>query len=98
MPLFTAPAVEVGRAPLTERASAILRDEIANGALANIAAASQIWSAQRRDPATPETVRPPAWGLGGLLDTVPDLPAPPPRLPAAARLPAPVADQPPARG
>src|SRR5918997_793454 len=34
---------------LTERAEAVLRDEMAGGALANIAAASQVWSAHRRD-------------------------------------------------
>jgi len=95
MPLSAASGVEGGTgAPLAERASAILRDEIANGALANIAAASQVWSAHRRDLVTPETVRHLASELGGLLDTVLDLLVPPPRSPAAAALtiPATLAD------
>jgi hypothetical protein len=40
--------VDRGTPALAERVRAILRDEIA-GALANIAAASQVWSAHRRN-------------------------------------------------
>jgi hypothetical protein len=79
------------RPALTDRAAAILRDEIANGALANIAAANRVWSAHRRDLLTPEAARRLAAELGGLLGTVLDLlvPAPPasgtsPPPPAAA--------------
>jgi hypothetical protein len=64
---------------LTERAAAILRDEIANGALANIAAASRVWPAHRLDLIAPEATRRMVAELGGLLDTVLDLLAPPPR-------------------
>jgi hypothetical protein len=64
---------------LAERAAAILRDEIANGALANIAAANRVWSTHRRDLITPEAARRLAAELGGLLDTVLDLLAPMPR-------------------
>ena len=62
---------------LTERATAILRDEIANGALANIAAASRVWPAHRLDLIAPEATRRLMAELGGLLDTVLDLLAPP---------------------
>jgi hypothetical protein len=64
---------------LAERAAAILRDEIANGALANIAATNQVWSAHRRDLIAPEVARRLAAEVGGLLDTVVDLLAPVPR-------------------
>jgi hypothetical protein len=75
---------------LTERAEAVLRDEMAGGALANIAAASQVWSAHRRDLVLPEVTRRLAAEVGGLLDTVLDLLAPVPRSPAASSLPPPV--------
>jgi hypothetical protein len=68
----------VGTATLGERAAAILRDEIEHGALANVAAASQVWSAHHRDLFTPEAARRLAAGFGGLLDTVLDLLTPPP--------------------
>lgn len=71
---------------LAERATAILRDEIANGALANIAAARRVWPAPRLDLITPEATRRLLAELGGLLDTVLDLLAPPP--PAAVPDPA----------
>ena len=64
---------------LAERATAILRDEIANGALANVAAASRVWPAPRLDLITPEATRRLVAELGGLLDTVLDLLAPPPQ-------------------
>jgi hypothetical protein len=73
--------VEGGIRTLIERAAAILCDEIANGALANIATASQLWPAHRRDRMTPEATRRPETDYGGLLDTVLDLLAP--RPPAA---------------
>jgi hypothetical protein len=72
---------------LAERVSAILRDEIADGALANIAAASQVWSAHRRDLVMPEMTHRLAAELGGLLDILLDLLAPLPRSPAASSLP-----------
>jgi hypothetical protein len=68
---------------LTERAAAILRDEIANGALTNIAAASRVWPAHRLGLMTPEATRRLVAEFGGLLDTVLDLLAPPPRSSAA---------------
>jgi hypothetical protein len=71
---------------LAERATAILRDEMANGALANVAAASRVWPAPRLDLITPEATRRLLAELGGLLDTVLDLLAPPP--PAAVPAPA----------
>lgn len=67
-----------GSPTLAERATAVLRDEIANGALANIAAASQVWPADRPPLIAQEALRRPAAELGGLLDTVLDLLAPPP--------------------
>jgi hypothetical protein len=83
----------VGTTTLGERAAAILRDEIEHGALANITAASQVWSAHHRDLLTPKVTRRLAAEFGGLLDTVLDLLTPPPRSaadsplpPAAARL------------
>jgi hypothetical protein len=63
---------------IAERVDAILRDEIANGALSNIVAAGQVWSAHRRDLVLPETTRRVAVELGGFLDAVLDLVAPPP--------------------
>ena len=83
--------LDSGTPTLAERATAILHDEIANGALANIAAASQVWSAHRRDLIAPEATRRLAAELGGLLDTVLDLLAPPPRSSAASSLPPPAA-------
>ncbi|MBB3084086.1 hypothetical protein [Geodermatophilus sabuli] len=68
---------------------AILRDEIAGGALANIAAASRLRSPQLRDLVVPEMTRRLATEVGGLLDTVLDLLAPLPRPPAASSPPPP---------
>ena len=81
----------VGTLTLGERAAAILRDEIEHGALANIAAASQVWSTHHRDLLTPEVTRRLAAEFGGLLDTVLDLLTPPPRSVAASSLPPPAA-------
>jgi hypothetical protein len=85
---------------LTDRAAAILRDEIANGALANVAAANRVWSAHRRDLLTPEAARRLAVELGGLLDTVLDLlaPAPPSSGTSPPPPPAAVPDHAAARG
>jgi hypothetical protein len=80
----------VATAALGERAAAILRDEIEHGALANIAAANQVWSMHHRDLLTPEATRRLAAEVGGLLGTVLDLLTPPPR-PAAASSPPPAA-------
>jgi hypothetical protein len=79
----------VGTLTLGDRATAILRDEIEHGALANIAAANQVWSTHHRDLLTPEATRRLAAELGGLLDTVLDLLTPPPRPSAASSLPPP---------
>ena len=81
----------VGTTTLGERAAAILRDEIEHGALANIAAASQVWSTHHRDLLTPEVTRRLAAEFGGLLDTVLDLLTPPPRSAADSSLPPPAA-------
>ena len=81
----------MGTATLGERAAAILRDEIEHGALANVAAASQVWSTHRRDLLTPEATRRLAAEFGGLLDTVLDLLTPSPRPAAASSLPPPAA-------
>ena len=81
----------VGTLTLGERAAAILRDEIEHGALANIAAASQVWSAHHRDLLAPEATRRLAAEFGGLLDTVLDLLTPPLRPAAASSLPPPAA-------
>jgi hypothetical protein len=81
----------VGTATLGERAAAILRDEIEHGALANVAAASQVWSAHHRDLFTPEAARRLAAEFGGLLDTVLDLLTPPPLSAAALSPPPPAA-------
>jgi hypothetical protein len=81
----------VGTLAIGERAAAILRDEIEHGALANIAAASQVWSTHHRDLLIPEATRRLTAEFGGLLDTVLDLLAPPPRSAAASSLPPPVA-------
>jgi hypothetical protein len=77
----------VDTAALGERAAAILRDEIEHGALANIAAASQVWSTHHRDLLSPEATRRLAAGFGGLLDTVLDLLTPSPSSAAASSLP-----------
>lgn len=88
-----------GTASLVERAEAVLRDEIEGGALANVAAATQAWSASRRDLLLPEVTRRLAAEFGGLLDTVLDLLAPSPRSPAASSLPSPLGQGPaPQRG
>ena len=63
----------VATATFGERAAAILRDEIEHGALANVAAARQVWSTHHRDLLTPEATRRLAAEFGGLLDTVLDL-------------------------
>ena len=81
----------MGTATLGERAAAILRDEIEHGALANVAAASQVWSTHHRDLLTPEATRRLAAEFGGLLDTVLDLLTSPPRSAAASSLPPPAA-------
>src|SRR5215475_467969 len=81
----------VGTATLGERAAAILRDEIEHGALANIAAARQVWSTHHRDLLTPEATRRLAAEFGGLLDTVLDLLTPSPRPAAASSLSPPAA-------
>lgn len=83
--------LDPGTPTLAERATAILRDEIANGALANIPAARQVWPAHLRDLITPEATRRLAAELGGLLDIVLDLLAPPPRSLAGSSLPPPAA-------
>ena len=72
-----------GTPTLVERATAILRDEVANGALANIAAASQGWTAHRRGLITPELTRGLEAEFLGLRDAVLDLIAPPRRSTAA---------------
>jgi hypothetical protein len=79
----------VATVTLGERAAAILRDEIEQGALANIAAASQVWSTHRRDLLSPEAAHRLAAEFGGLLDTVLNLLTPPP--PAASSPPTPAA-------
>jgi hypothetical protein len=76
-----------GTPTLAERAAAILGDEIANGALANVAAASRMWPAHRRDLITAEGTRRLAAEVGGLLDTVLDLLSPPLRSSATPWLP-----------
>ena len=81
----------VGTLTLGERAAAILRDEIEHGALANVAAASQVWSTHHRDLLTREATRRLAAEFGGLLDTVLDLLTPLPRSAAASSLPPPAA-------
>lgn len=81
----------VGTATPGERAAAILRDEIEHGALANIAAARQVWSTHHRDLLIPEATRRLAAEFGGLLDTVLDLLTPPPRPAAASSLSPPAA-------
>jgi hypothetical protein len=89
-----APEVEMTvAAPLAARATAILRDEIANGALANIAAARHVWAADRRDLISPDVTRRLNAGLGGLLDTVLDLLAPASGASATSALPPPGPEQ-----
>jgi hypothetical protein len=80
-----------GTPTLAERATAILRDEIANGALANVAAASQVWSAHRRGLITPEMTRRLEAEFLGLRDTVLDLITQPPRSSTASSLSRPAA-------
>jgi hypothetical protein len=91
---------ERGAPTLAERAAAILRDEVAKGALANISAASHVWSANRHGLITAEATRHLPAELGGLLDTVLELLAPPPRSSASSALPPPAAvpDSAPDRG
>jgi hypothetical protein len=79
----------VGTATLGERAAAILRDEIERGALANIAAARQVWSTHHHDLLTPEATRRLAAEFGGLRDAVLDLLTPPPRSAGVSSLPPP---------
>jgi hypothetical protein len=78
---------EPGTPTIAERATAILRDEIANGALGNIATASRVWSARHRDLLAPEATRRLAAEFGGLLDTVLDLLTRPPRTAASLQQP-----------
>jgi len=61
---------------IAQRMDDILRDEIRGGALANIASATRVWSAHRRDLVLPEATRLLATEFGGLLGTVLDLIAP----------------------
>jgi len=82
--------LDYGTPTLAERATAILRDEMANGALANIAAASQGWTAHRRGLITPAVTRGLEAEFLGLRDAVLDLIAPP-RRPTAAPLSRPAA-------
>ena len=72
-----------GTPTLAERATAILRDEIANGALANITAASQGWTAHGRGLLIPEMARGLEAEFLGLRDAVLDLIAPQRRSTAA---------------
>ncbi|GAA3627704.1 hypothetical protein GCM10022236_32530 [Microlunatus ginsengisoli] len=74
-----AAGLDSGRRALAERAASILRDEIANGALANINAASQGWSAHRGGVATSEMTRRLESEFVGLRNAVLDLIAPPSR-------------------
>jgi hypothetical protein len=71
------PVVTSGqRVPLlAERAAAILRDEIGNGALANIASARQRWPAVRRDLVAAAT-SPRIADVSGLISDVLDLVVP----------------------
>lgn len=72
-------ATRGGRTPtVAERANAILLEEIAGGALANVAAARRAWSAPRRDVLLPDLTRRFAADVGGLLETVLELMAPRP--------------------
>jgi hypothetical protein len=61
---------------LAERAAAILRDEVENGALANVATARQRWPAVYRDLVA-AAASPRAADVGGLIGDVLDLLAPP---------------------
>jgi hypothetical protein len=79
-----------GAPTFAERANAILNNEIASGALASIASASQVWSANRRALVMPEMTRRLAAEFGGILDTVLDLLAPLSLSSAASLLPPPV--------
>lgn len=65
-----------GAPTLVDRASAILRDEVANGALAKIAAAGQGWTPYRRGLVTPELTRGLEAEILGLRDLVLELVAP----------------------
>lgn len=68
-----AAGLDWGTPTLADRATAILRDEIANGALANITAASQGWTAHRRGLFTSELTRGLEAEFLGLRDAVLDL-------------------------
>jgi len=67
---------------IAARAAAILRDEIANGALANIAVARQRWPAVHRDLIT-RAATPGVAGIGGLIGDVLDLVVPSAPIPRA---------------
>ena len=74
---------------IAQQMNRILRDEIAGGALANIASAARVWSAHRRDQIVPEVTRRLATEFTDLLSPVVDLIAPTP--PPAASQPQPAA-------
>ena len=80
-------AARVEGATLTERARAILRDEVANGALADIAAATRLWSANQGVPTSPMLTRRWEAEMLGLRDAVLDLIAPSMRSSARSSLP-----------
>ena len=67
---------------IAQQMNRILRDEIAGGALANIASAARVWSAHRRDQIVPEVTRRLATEFTELLSPVVDLIAPAPQPPA----------------
>jgi hypothetical protein len=62
---------------IAERAAAILREEIADGALANIVTSSRMWSTHRSGLVSQEVGRRLRSDLEGLFDTLLDLLAPP---------------------
>ncbi len=70
--------VDPAGSSLTQRVAAILHDEIANGALANIRDADQTWSALNRDTVAATTMRHPVDSADVLLAEVLDLLAPRP--------------------
>lgn len=78
-----APRLDRGAPTLVERASAILRDEMANGALAQIAAPGDGWTPHRRGLVTTELTRGLETEFLGLRDLVLQLVAPSRPPPAA---------------
>jgi hypothetical protein len=85
----TAPLSKGARdgAAIAQQMNKILRDEIASGALANIASAARVWSAHRRDHMVPELARRLAADVSDLLSPVLDLIAPLEQPAAHSRLP-----------